>query len=148
MTNPRKQLLEALRHYAVSYQDSAHQLARWMNLPTSDGTALGEIMWAESEGSPLSPGRLSSRIGLTSGATNALVGRLERQSLVTRSRESSDRRVVTLRATVLAREQAAPFLSPSENSLEALLSEYDDETLETVSITLTRFAAVLPGTSD
>ncbi|WP_211315691.1 MarR family transcriptional regulator [Rathayibacter caricis] len=144
MTTPRKQMLEALRWYAVSYQDSAHQLARWLDLPTTDGTALGEILWAEDEDSPLSPGRLSSRIGLTSGATNALVNRLERQGLVARSRESGDRRIVTLRATEAARERAAPFLRSSQISLEAALDEYDDRTLETVSTVLTRFAAVLP----
>lgn len=145
MTTPRKRLLEALRQYALSYQNSAHQLARWLDLPTTDGTALGEIMWAESEGSPLSPSRLSSRIGLTSGATNALVNRLEQQCLVTRSRESGDRRIVTLRATVQARERAAPFLSASDLALDTALREHDDPTLEAVTAVVTRFAAVLPG---
>ena len=148
MTTPRTQVLEALRHYAVTYQESAHQLARQMDLPTVDGTALGEVIWAEREGVPLSPARLSPRIGLTSGATNALLNRLEAQGLVARSRESSDRRVVTLRATALAHERIDPFLRRGAAALEVALDEYDDAELETVRGFLVRLAGVLPDASD
>jgi DNA-binding MarR family transcriptional regulator len=148
MTTPRTQVLEALRHYAVTYQESAHQLARWMDLPTADGTALGEVIWAEREGAPLSPARLASRIGLTSGATTALLNRLEAQGLVARSRESADRRVVTLRATEQAHERVAPFLRRGGAALQAALDEYDDAALVAVHEFLVRFAAVLPGASD
>lgn len=141
-------MLDALRHYAIGYQESAHRLARWMDLPNIDGTALGEIIWAEYEGSPLTPSRLSARIGLTSGAINALVNRLEGHGLVARSRENADRRIVSLRATDLARERASAFLDPSAAALEAALSEYDDETLETVGSILRRFAAILPGVGE
>lgn len=41
MTDLRSQTLEALRHYAVRYQESALHFAAWMELPTSDGVALG-----------------------------------------------------------------------------------------------------------
>ncbi|WP_396599191.1 MarR family winged helix-turn-helix transcriptional regulator [Frigoribacterium sp. R86507] len=146
MTTPRRNLLEALRHYALSYQESTRELARRMDLPTVDGTALGEILWAEYDGAPLSPGRLSMRVGLTSGATNALINRLEALGLVSRSRESDDRRVVTLRTTETARERAAVFLDPSTAALEAALDEYDDVTLDTVRSVLVQLAAVLPGT--
>lgn len=145
MTTPTRQMLEALRHYALSYQESARRLARWMELPSVDGTALGEIMWGEFEGAPLTPSRLSARVGLTSGATNALVNRLEGRGLVVRSRENGDRRVVTLRATGVARERAAAFLDPSVVALQAALDEYDDATLEAVGSIVTRFAGVLPG---
>lgn len=144
----RTQVLEALRHYAVTYQESAHQLARWMELPTVDGTALGEVIWAEREDAPLTPAKLSSRIGLTSGATTALLNRLEAQGLVARSRESTDRRVVTLRATEQAHERIEPFLRRGGAALEAALDDYDDEALEAVRAFLTRLAAVLPGASD
>ncbi|GAA0964123.1 MarR family winged helix-turn-helix transcriptional regulator [Frigoribacterium faeni] len=148
MTTPRRHALEALRHYALSYQESTRQLARHMDLPTVDGTALGEIIWAEYDGSPLSPSRLASRVDLTSGATNALINRLEERGLASRSRESGDRRIVTLRSTEAARERAAVFLDPSTAALEAALDGYDDATLDTVGSVLTRLAAVLPGAGD
>ena len=140
--------LQALRLYAVRYQESAHLLARFMNLPTTDGTALGEVIWAEREGSPLTPAALSQRVGLTSGATTALINRLEDRGFVTRSRESRDRRTVTLRATEAAHERIEPFLRRSSAALEAALADYDSETLTVVTDFLVRFAAVLPAASD
>jgi DNA-binding MarR family transcriptional regulator len=145
MTESRPPVLEALRRYALSYQASVHALARWMELPVNDGTALGEVIWAEGEGAPLTPARLTARLGFTSGATNALVNRLEALGLVERSRESVDRRVVTLRATAAAHERAEPFLARGRAELDAALAGWDSATLATVAEVLDRFASVLPG---
>jgi DNA-binding MarR family transcriptional regulator len=145
MSELRTQTLEALRHYAVRYQESAHRFAAWMDLPMSDGAALGEVIWAENEGDPLSAARLRWRIGMTSGATNALVKRLEERGLVTRTRESADRRIVTLRATDAARHRADGYFGARAQDLEVALGRYDDRTLEVVREFLDRLAAVLPG---
>ncbi len=144
MTESAARMLEALRGYVVAYQESVHDLARWMGLPPSDGAAFGEVLWAEATGRPMSPARLSERVGLTSGATNALVNRLERDGMVARSRESSDRRVVTLRPTPAARRRAEEFTTQAGLALQALLAEHDDSVLDAVRATLDRFAAVLP----
>jgi DNA-binding MarR family transcriptional regulator len=144
MSELRIQTLEALRHYAVRYQESAHRFAAWMDLPMSDGAALGEVMWAENEGSPLSAARLRWRIGMTSGATNALVKRLEGRGLLVRSRESVDRRIVTLRPTDAARARSDGFFGARAEELERALGRYDDATLEAVREFLVRLADVLP----
>ena len=99
----RHEVLEALRRYVEGYQESIAEFARWMGIPMTDATALGEIMWAESGGRPLSPSTLAGRLKITTGATNAVINRLEAKSLVARSREHTDRRAVTLRATPSAR---------------------------------------------
>ncbi|MBT1610048.1 MULTISPECIES: MarR family winged helix-turn-helix transcriptional regulator [Curtobacterium] len=144
MTDLRSQTLEALRHYAVRYQESALHFAAWMELPTSDGVALGEILWAETEGEPMTGTRLARRIGMTSGAANALVNRLEERGLIMRSRESADRRVVTLRVTELTRERSSAFLGSRAAELDEAIGSYDDDTLTVVRDFLFRFAAVLP----
>ena len=144
MTDLRSQTLEALRHYAVRYQESALHFAAWMELPTSDGVALGEILWAETEGGPMTGTRLARRIGMTSGAANALVNRLEERGLIVRSRESADRRVVTLRVTDLTRERSSGFLGSRAAELDEAIGSYDDDTLMVVRDFLVRFAAVLP----
>jgi len=140
----RSEVLEALRAYAVTYRQSGLDLARWMSLPTSDGLALGEILWAEREDEPLSPVRLSERIGMTSGATNALLNRLEAAGHVARSREHDDRRLVTLRATRAARERATAFYGRQAAELHDALASYDDAELARVRDFLVRFAAILP----
>jgi hypothetical protein len=68
-----------------------------MRLPGSDATALGQITWAAESGTPLSPAQLSRLLGMTTGATTILLNRLETAGHIRRSRESTDRRRVTLR---------------------------------------------------
>ncbi len=140
--------LEALRGFALAYRDSAHSLAEWMHLPRVDGNALGEIVWAEREGDPLTPVRLGRRVGLTSGATTALVNRLERLGHVVRSRESDDRRVVTLRATTSALDRLQPFLDSGFARLHDTIAGFDDEQMLLVADFATRIVNVLPGAVD
>ena len=64
--------------------------------------------------------------------------------MVARSRESDDRRVVTLRPTPAARRRAEEFTTQAGLALQALLAEHDDSVLDAVRATLDRFAAVLP----
>ena len=144
MTDERARVLEALRGYAVRYQESAHGFARYMGLPTSDGTALGEILWAELAGVTMTPARLRVRLGMSSGATTALVDRLAARGLVTRSRESDDRRMVTLRTTDEVRERSAGYHGPAGRELEAAMAEYDERTLAVVRGFLERLTGVLP----
>lgn len=144
MTDARTDVLEALRACATRYQESAHHLAAFLQLPMNDGAALGEVLWAENEGDPLSATRLRWRIGMTSGATNALIARLEARGLVTRTRESEDRRIVTLRATAEARTRTDPFLRPSAGRLQDALESYSDSELRAHAEFLRHFADILP----
>jgi len=144
MTDEGARVLEALRGYAVRYQESAHAFARFMRLPTSDGTALGEILWAERSGLPMTAARLRTRLGMTSGATTALVDRLQARGLVERSRESDDRRIVTLRTTDEVRARSAGFHGPAARELEVAMGEHDDATLAVVRGFLERLTEVLP----
>ncbi|WP_211348865.1 MarR family winged helix-turn-helix transcriptional regulator [Nocardioides litoris] len=138
------EVLEALRGYVVAYQDSSRDLAHHMGLPVPDGVGLGEVLYAEQRGAPLSPTALSHRIALTSGATNALVNRLETRGLVTRSREHEDRRIVSLRATAVARSRAEQFFGPSRAHLAQTLDGYERDRLVIVRDALRELAAVLP----
>ncbi|MBM6405775.1 MarR family transcriptional regulator [Phycicoccus sp. CSK15P-2] len=140
--------LEALRRFVGAYHDSTLDLARWMDLPRTDGTALGEIVWAEREHTPLSPARLSERLGLTSGATNAVVNRLEGLGLVCRSRESDDRRIVTLRATPTAQRRLEPFLEQARDRLPRVLAAYTPEEAELLARFLTDLVTALPSIDD
>lgn len=136
--------LEALRRFAIGYHQAAFSFAAWMQLPNTEGVALGEIMWAENAGTPLSPGRLSERTGLTSGATNALINRLERRGLVQRSREHTDGRIVTLRATAHAHDAAAPHLDQSRTALDAATTDVDPQTLAAVKQFVDDILNVMP----
>lgn len=144
MRGIENEVLEALRDYVVAYQDSSHDFVRHMGLPVTDGTALGEILYAEQVGAPLSPTALGRRIALTSGATNALVNRLEQRGLVVRSREHEARRVVTLRPSDVARREGGRFFGAAGDHLRSSLASYAESDLVVVRDFLQRHAGILP----
>lgn len=155
MTNPRSQVPHNLRSYITAYNELTLHFAGWMDLPTSDGIALAEVFWAERELNPLSPAQLSQRIGMTSGATNALINRLETRGVVARTRESTDRRIVTLRVTPMASERAQRFIDSWGPDLETAMDEFDTDThrvvghfLETLTSTTIRINTRLRGQAD
>ncbi|WP_205752024.1 MarR family winged helix-turn-helix transcriptional regulator [Cryptosporangium phraense] len=90
----------------------------------TDAVAIVEIINAEERDQPLTPARLAERIGLTTGATSILLNRLEQAGHVVRTREHSDRRIVTLRSTPGIHAAAADFYEPLGRLLDAVLSEY------------------------
>ena len=128
----RARVLQLLRSYADNHVELTRHLARALGVHATDAVAVAEILWAETAEQPLSPARLSERIGLTSGATTTLLNRLEVAGLVVRSREHSDRRVVTLRLTPGARSRVVAFLQPTGEQVDRALDGYDDAVLEHV----------------
>lgn len=103
-------VMHRLRDWAVAFDELNRHLGTWVGLSPTDANALGQVLWAERAGTPLSPAQLARQIGMTSGATSVLVDRLETAGHVTRHRESTDRRRVTLRTTETARAANEAFL--------------------------------------
>jgi DNA-binding MarR family transcriptional regulator len=74
--------------HAVLYQDA---VARWAGLHATDLQCAGLLLL---EG-PMTPSELAARTGLTTGgAITAVIDRLEKAGLATRTRDESDRRRV------------------------------------------------------
>lgn len=140
--------LEALRAWAVGYTEMNQNLARWTGLPTSDANALGHVTWADESGAPLSPALLSRRIGMTSGATTVLLDRLERAGLLVRSRESADRRRVTLRPSEEGRHRARSFTAFAGTEIAATVRTAEDHDLRVVAAFVDRMAAAVTSAND
>lgn len=134
-------VMHGLRDWAVTFDELTRHLSSWMRLPGSDANALGQIVWAEQAGEPLSPARLSRRIGMTSGATTVLIDRLEAAGHVGRHRESSDRRRVTLRPTDAARAESGRFLAFSGAEIAGALKATTAEEARVVLDFLSRMTA-------
>ncbi|QKW18419.1 MarR family transcriptional regulator [Kitasatospora sp. NA04385] len=126
----RERLMEGLRTYGGHYAELSRRFAAWLGLHSTDATAVLEIAAAEERGAPLSPARLSERISLSTGATTALLNRLEAAGHITRTREHSDRRVVTLRGGPHIQERADEFFGPLARRLDAAMSPYPPQLLE------------------
>ncbi|MFI9390314.1 MarR family winged helix-turn-helix transcriptional regulator [Streptomyces bauhiniae] len=125
----RERLMESLRIYGGHYAQLSRRFAAWLGLHSTDATAVLEIAAAEERGAPLSPARLSERISLSTGATTALLNRLESAGHITRAREHSDRRIVTLRSGAHIQERADEFFGPLAHRLDAVMSHYPPELL-------------------
>lgn len=137
-TREQVAVMEALRDWVVASTELNQHLADWTGLPTTDANALGQIIYAAEGGRPLSPARLARRIGMTSGATTTLLNRLERTGHVERSRESDDRRRVTLRPSEGAREIARRFSMTASTEIAATLRGAEPGDLRTATAFLHR----------
>lgn len=121
---------DALRTYGVAYRELSRAFAGWLGLHSTDAEALLEILSAEEHGEPISPARLSERIGRSHPATTAVLNRLERAGHIVRTREHDDRRVVTLRSSVEVQTLADDFFRPLGVHVEAVMSRYSAAEME------------------
>lgn len=97
-------------------------LARRAGMGRAEFDALDYI----EEAGEMTPNHLSERLFLTSGATTALIDRLEDAGLLARSPHPSDRRSLILRLTKSSDETGARRLSPYMKDLEDAARLLDD----------------------
>lgn len=124
MDGDRDELVRLLQEYAVEADRLSRTFAERHSMHVTDLYALMAVMHAEGEGEPLTPGRLGEHLGLSSGATTAVVDRLERASHVSRSRDGHDRRRVTLHYGTTAARVGGEFFGPLGEKMDAFLSGY------------------------
>jgi DNA-binding MarR family transcriptional regulator len=128
----RDELVELLRAYSIEAQQVGDAFAQRHGLHPTDLQALIAVMRGESRGDPLTPGRLAEAVGLSSGATTAVIDRLERAGHLRRTRESADRRVVHLRYGEPGMALAVAFFGPLGVRSHAAMDEFTTAELETV----------------
>jgi DNA-binding MarR family transcriptional regulator len=128
----RRELVDLLNTYSSESQHIGHAFAHQHRLHATDMHALLAVMHAERRGAPLTPGKLGEAIGLTSGATTALIDRLERGGHLRRSRESADRRVVHLRYADAGMALAMAFFTPMAPRTDKVMAEFDVDELQTI----------------
>jgi DNA-binding MarR family transcriptional regulator len=120
----RDQLVQLLQSYATESERLGQVFAERHGLHPTDLHALLAVMHADRAGEPLTPGRLGEQLGLSSGATTALVDRLERVGHVHRARDDRDRRRVTLRYGDNAAAVAQAFFGPLGARMDDVLAGY------------------------
>ncbi|MFC4070965.1 MarR family winged helix-turn-helix transcriptional regulator [Actinoplanes subglobosus] len=128
----RSELVDLLNTYSSEAQHIGHAFAHQHRLHATDMHALLAVMHAERRGDPLTPGRLGEAIGLTSGATTALIDRLERGGHLRRSRESADRRVVHLRYAEAGMALALAFFTPLAPRTDEVMARFGTDELHTI----------------
>jgi DNA-binding MarR family transcriptional regulator len=81
---------------------------------------------------PSTAGQMATRSGLTTGATTAMIDRLERAGYVRRRRDAGDRRVVVVEVLEHCGLHIAPLYQPIQKDLEKLHARYSNRELAIV----------------
>ena len=90
----------------------------------TDLNALLAVLAADRDGEPLTPGRLGRHFGLSSGATTAVIDRLERAGHVLRRPDEADRRRVTLHHGPAAPAVESAYYGPLGRRMDRMLATY------------------------
>lgn len=98
-------------------------VARRMELGLSEIAALEHLQLA----GELTPTQLGARLVLSSGATTALIDRLEQSGFVERVRNPHDRRSLLVRTTQAGAERAVQHLAPLAADLQVVIAELQPE---------------------
>jgi DNA-binding MarR family transcriptional regulator len=122
----RDQLVALLQDYADEATRLGHAFAAEQGLHRTDAQALLAVLRAERAGAALTPGRLGTEVGLSSGATTAAVDRLHRR------RDEVDRRRVTLHHGDAGAEVGRAWFGPLARRLDGVLADYSPEELAVV----------------
>jgi DNA-binding MarR family transcriptional regulator len=137
--------MESLIRFSAAQNELARLFAKSRGMHVTDAAAIVHIIEAEELGQPLTPARLAERIALTSGATSILLNRLEEGGHIRRTRQNSDRRVVTLHSTAEIQAAADAFYEPLAKQLGAVLADYPPADLQLIADVVTRLNATVDG---
>lgn len=89
-------------------------------------------------GGPTTPGRLAAHTGLTTGATTAVIDRLERAGFARRLRSTEDRRSVLVEALPERLRQIEALYQPLAAAVARLNEDYGDRQLAVIVDYLSR----------
>jgi DNA-binding MarR family transcriptional regulator len=130
----------AMRRFAAHSVLLHSAIAEALDLHVTDLRAL----WLLGE-APRTAGELAEELGLTSAAITALVDRLERNGYVTRQRNNSDRRKVTIEADPERLREVASHYQSQGQAMTEVLDAYSETEFAAIIDFLTRTADVLAG---
>jgi DNA-binding MarR family transcriptional regulator len=122
------QLDEMLRKVSAQSVLISDLVAGLAGLNSTDLECLDLLLLA----GPTTAGRLAEHTGLTSGATTAVIDRLERGGFVRRRRDVEDRRRVLVDIVPSSVERIAPLYGPLQARVKQVNRQFDDNELATV----------------
>ena len=136
---PVGQAIRAVRDYNFSNVLFRKTIVEKLGVNITDWECLGLLL----QRGVSTPTELSKHTGLTSGATTAMLDRLERSGIIERRRNPEDRRGTLI---VIVKEKAseiATILASAIRAQEQLLSSYTEEELEFLSDFISKLAEVV-----
>jgi DNA-binding MarR family transcriptional regulator len=123
-----KELIHVNRAYQVAVEKLDEAFCRLIGVNRTDGRCLDVI----DQHPGLTAGDLASAVGLSPGAVTTALDRLEQRGLVRRTRDSRDRRRVTVEMTDEAKRKAWEAYGPLGEMGAPIIDGMSDTDLETL----------------
>lgn len=130
-----KRALMAVRDYGVSLTLFRNAMSEWAGLNVTDMECL-RLLFIKGVAAP---SELARHTGLTSGATTAMLDRLEKVGLIARQPNPKDRRGVLISPTPSSSAKVASWFEAARQAQEALISSYSEDELEIIVDVFERF---------
>jgi len=134
-TNLKKRALMAVREYGVHLTLFRNAMSEWAGLNPTDMECL-RLLFAKGLATP---SELARHTGLTSGATTAMLDRLEGAGLIERRPNPNDRRGTLVTPAESAAEKAASWFESARTAQDELISSYSESELEIIADVFERF---------
>jgi DNA-binding MarR family transcriptional regulator len=131
----KKRALKAVAEYGVHLTLFRNAVSEWAGLNVTDIECL-RLLFLKGTATPT---ELAKHTGLTSGATTAMLDRLEHAGLIERRPNPNDRRGTLIAAAESSAEKAASWFASARNAQDKLISSYSEEELEIISDVFEKF---------
>lgn len=134
-TDLKKRALTAVREYGIHLTLFRNAMSEWAGLNPTDMECL-RLLFLKGVATP---SELARHTGLTSGATTAMLDRLEKAGLIARGPNPEDRRGTLITPAKSAAQKAASWFESARKAQDELISSYSESELEIISDVFERF---------
>ena len=135
-TDLKIRALMAVRDYGVNLTHFRNAMNEWAGLNATDMECLRLL----SQKGTATPTELAKHTGLTSGATTAMLDRLEKAGLIERRPNPNDRRGTLIAPEKSSNAKMAGWFASARKAQDALMSTYSESELEVIADVFERFA--------
>ena len=126
----------AVRDYGVNLTHFRNAMSEWAGLNVTDMECLRLLFQKDIA----TPSELARFTGLTSGATTAMLDRLEKAGLIERRPNPHDRRGTLITPAQASDKKAAAWFESARKAQDELIASYSESELEIIADAFERFA--------
>jgi len=131
----KKRALNAVRDYGVHLTMFRNAMNEWAGINATDMECL-RLLFLKGVSTP---SELARHTGLTSGATTAMLDRLEKVGFIERQPNPDDRRGTLIVPAKSSAEKAASWFESARKAQDQLISSYSESELEIIVDVFERF---------
>jgi len=137
-TDLRKRALSAVAEYGVNLTLFRNAMSEWAGLNVTDMECLRFLFLK----GIATPSELAKHTGLTSGATTAMLDRLEHAGLIERRPNPTDRRGFLIAPAQAGAETAASWFESARRAQEKLIARYSEKELAIIADAFERITEI------